>query len=56
MNIISGKNKNLGFQIKLLKDILLQNNTLKIILERLESYGLENYYVAAGSINQTVFN
>lgn len=56
MNIISGKNNNLGFQIKLLEDILLHNNTLKIILERLESYGLENYYVAAGSINQTVFN
>ncbi len=31
-------------------------NKLESILERLESYGLENYYVAAGSINQTVFN
>ena len=56
MNIISGENKNLEFQIKLLEDILLHNNTLKVILERLESYGLENYYVAAGSVNQTVFN
>lgn len=56
MKIIYGKDKNLSFQINLLKTILLKNLTLKIILERLENYGLSNYYVAAGAINQTVFN
>lgn len=39
-----------------LTEILLGNKNLKIILERLEGYGLENYYVAAGAIGQTFFN
>lgn len=54
--IKQGKNKDLDYQMNLFKEIILKNNTLKIILERLQDYGLDNYYVAAGAINQTVFN
>lgn len=54
--INQGKNKDLNYQMNLFKEIILKNNVLKTILERLEGYGLDNYYVAAGAINQTVFN
>lgn len=54
--IKQGKNKDLNYQMNLFKEIILKNNVLKTILERLEGYGLDNYYVAAGAINQTVFN
>ena len=54
--IKQGKNKDLNYQMNLFKEIILKNNVLKTILERLEEYGLDNYYVAAGAINQTVFN
>lgn len=54
--IKQGKNKDLNYQMNLFKEIILKNNVLKTILERLEGYVLDNYYVAAGAINQTVFN
>lgn len=56
MKLVYGKNKDLDFQKRLFKNILLKNKILKTILERLDNYGLNNYYVAAGAINQTVFN
>ena len=54
--IKQGKNKDLDYQMNLFKEIILKNNVLKTIFVRLEGYGLDNYYVAAGAINQTVFN
>ena len=55
-NKIVGINKPLLEQIKILETILLKNEKLKTLLERLANTDLENYYVAAGCINQTVFN
>ena len=55
-NKIVGVNKPLLEQIKILETILLKNEKLKTLLERLANTDLENYYVAAGCINQTVFN
>ncbi len=43
-------------QTDFLKSILLKSEKIKLILQRLEKAGLEDYYLAAGSINQTVFN
>lgn len=43
-------------QVILLENILRMNTKLMKILEILESDGIENYYVGAGAINQTVFN
>lgn len=50
------KSKNLNEQIETLKDILFKNKTLQEVLKRLDKSDLKNYYVAAGAINQTVFN
>ena len=54
--MVVGINKNLSEQIDILKNILLQNPKLKEVLTILSKSKLENYYVAAGCINQTVFN
>ena len=40
--IKQGKNKDLNYQMNLFKEIILKNNVLKTILERLEGYGLDN--------------
>ena len=56
MDKLNGTNKALNEQIKILERILLSNERLKEILIRLSESTLSNYYVAAGSINQTVFN
>jgi len=54
--MIIGTNKSINDQLKILEEILLKNQKLKNILEILSKSNLKNYYVAAGSINQTVFN
>lgn len=54
--MVSGLDKDLISQIDVLEKILLSNSTLKSILVRLSQTNLKNYYVAAGCINQTVFN
>ena len=58
MKKLEGKNKPLQEQIKILEYILLKNKTLKNILLKLQETSIVNYnyYVGAGSINQTVFN
>jgi hypothetical protein len=50
------KNKPLDEQIKILETILLQSDILKEVLIKLEDTSLENYYIGAGAINQTIFN
>jgi hypothetical protein len=55
MSII-GQNKPINEQIKILKQILLQNKKLKLVLELLQNSNLRNYYIGAGAVNQTVFN
>lgn len=56
MNKLIGTNKELDEQIKILEQILSKNENLMSLLKILSSDGLENYYVTAGCINQTVFN
>ena len=55
-NKVIGVDKPLLEQLKILETILLKNEKLKELLETLANTDLENYYVAAGCINQTVFN
>lgn len=55
-NKINGTNKTLSEQISILKNILFKNEELKEVLKILSESKLKNYYVAAGCINQTVFN
>ncbi len=54
--MINGLDKDLLSQIEVLEKILLSNSTLKEVLVRLSQTDLKNYYVAAGCINQTIFN
>lgn len=51
-----GTNKTLLEQIEILEKILFQNEKLKKVLTILSKSNLKDYYVAAGCINQTVFN
>lgn len=56
MKKIIGKNKSILEQIAILEKIILKNKKLKELLTRLSNSDLKNYYVAAGCINQTIFN
>ena len=51
-----GINKDLISQINVLKMIIMKSDKLKKILEILDKNFDYDYYVAAGAINQTVFN
>lgn len=51
-----GKNKDLNSQINVLKKIIMKSEKLKKILEILDKNFDYDYYIAAGAINQTVFN
>lgn len=56
-----GKNKSLNEQLLVLESILNKSGKIKEILRVLEQYSKENqdfknYYLAAGCINQTIFN
>ena len=56
MEKLVGYRKCLTEQIIILEKILMKNKDLVSILKVLESIGIDNCYVGAGSINQTVFN
>ncbi len=56
MEKLVGYRKCLTEQIIILEKILMKNEDLISILKVLESIGIDNCYVGAGSINQTVFN
>ena len=56
MKIKQAYDKPLSVQIKLLKEILLKNKKLIALLQILDDLGIPDCYVAAGSVNQTVFN
>ena len=48
--------KSLDKQMKKLKEILLNNKKIVFILEKLQEYNLDSYYLGAGCISQTIFN
>lgn len=53
---LNGINCSLQEQLIILEKILNKNIKLMELLKILENDGLENYYVTAGCINQTIFN
>lgn len=55
-NKLSGIHLPVLEQIQILEQILRLNSKLMELLEILEKDGIQNCYVAAGAINQTVFN
>ncbi|PRR81870.1 nucleotidyltransferase family protein [Clostridium vincentii] len=56
MNLLSGYNLDLNIQLKVLEDIILSNKILNEVLVRTNSLNIENYYIGAGCIAQTVWN
>lgn len=54
--MLDGLNKNLDVQINVLKEILFMNKKLKYLLEILDECNINQCYIGAGCINQTVFN
>ena len=56
MKIINAYDKPVDYQIKVLKKIIRKNKTLIEILTILEKLDINDCFVAAGAINQTVFN
>lgn len=55
-NNLIGANRSLQEQLIILEKILNKNTKLMELLKILENDGLENYYVTAGCVNQTIFN
>lgn len=55
-NNLNGANRSLQEQLIILEKILNKNSQLIELLKILEDDGLENYYVTAGCVNQTIFN
>lgn len=58
---MNGFNKNIQEQLKIFERIIKKNKKLMAVLKVLEEYSKTNprfkdYYVGAGSVNQTVFN
>ena len=53
---IEGANKEIEKQIEILTKILSKNKKLISLLKILENDEIENYYITAGAINQTIFN
>ena len=53
---LEGENKSLDVQVDILEKVIMQNEILNKILKVLYENFEYDYYVAAGSINQTVFN
>ena len=59
--MLEGKNKSLNEQLLVLESILNKSKKIKEILRVLEQYSKENqdfknHYLAAGCVNQTIFN
>ena len=54
--MIDGYQKPIDEQVKCLKEILFLNKYLVQVLEAIKELNIDNCYVVAGSINQTVFN
>lgn len=53
---LEGKNKSLDIQVNILEKIIMKSEVLNKILKVLDENFEYDYYVAAGSVNQTVFN
>lgn len=53
---LKGKDKSLDIQVNILEKIIMESEVLNKILKVLDENFDYDYYVAAGSINQTIFN
>lgn len=54
--ILDGYNLTINEQISIFKDIILSSKVISDVLEHTKSLDLEDYYIGAGCITQTVWN
>lgn len=54
--ILSGYNKDLNYQQELLKKIIMSNDMLNEVITKVHLLELDQYYIGAGSIVQTIWN
>ncbi|QHQ62862.1 hypothetical protein Ana3638_20485 [Anaerocolumna sedimenticola] len=55
-DFLDGYNKDILLQIKILESILNSSELIREVLKRAKLSGLNNYYIGAGCITQTVWN
>ena len=54
--LLSGYNSDILTQSKILENIIMSSKTINIAIERAKLLDIENYYIGAGCIAQTVWN
>lgn len=54
--MLQGYNLDIGAQMKRLEDILMSSEMIHATLKRASQFGIDNYYIGAGCITQTVWN
>lgn len=54
--MLNAYNLDIYSQFKVLENIIMSNETINIALERAKQLDIENYYIGAGCITQTVWN
>lgn len=54
--MLNGYNLDLYSQFKALENIIISNETINIAIERAKQLDIDNYYLGAGCITQTVWN
>lgn len=54
--LLNGYNLDLQMQLKVLEKIIMSNKTLEEVISKAHLSGIENYYIGAGCIAQTVWN
>ncbi len=55
-DFLDGYNKDILLQAKILESILTSSKLIREVLKRAKLSGLDNYYIGAGCITQTVWN
>jgi len=55
-DILNGYNLDINEQISIFKKIILSSKVISEVLERVKLLDLDNYYIGAGCITQTVWN
>ncbi|WPC39765.1 nucleotidyltransferase family protein [Clostridium sp. JS66] len=54
--MINGYNLDICTQVQVLENIIMSNKIINIVIERAKQLGIDNYYIGAGCIAQTVWN
>jgi hypothetical protein len=54
--MLKGYNSDISTQLKVLEDIIMSSETTSIVIKRAKQLNIDNYYIGAGCITQTVWN